>query len=180
MDDDSGWDEILVQGWGPLVREAAVVRVERAMVGSRGMLVRVMADPDTARPTWTELLHRLVLDAIRDETGADLEMLGSQAAWACYDDTWNALARRWRHGGDLAVVPARHERAVRALLAALPPWIAERAGVDAETHPMTPLEIDGRLLVDTEGLLLAVATDAGHLRPLERSRIEQILMRVPS
>jgi hypothetical protein len=178
VDDDTGWSEILVDGWGDLVRGAVVSRVERATVGHRGMLVRALADPDAARFAWTEQVHDLVLSAIREETGADLDALGSQAAWACYDDAWNALARRWRGGGTLHVVPGAQEHAVTALVRSLSPLAAEHAGADIGQDPWDLVQIDGRLLIDLEGLYAVVARDQGQLTVADRARIDQIIFRV--
>lgn len=179
MDDDSGWDQVLVQGWGPLVRAAVVDRIERALIGRRGLLVRTMADPDAARYAWTEALHRLVLDAIRAETGADLDSLGSQAAWACYDDTWRALEARWRDGEPLVVVPPAEESIVVTLLRDLPPVVAEAAGADVACDPYEPLRVAGHVLVDVEGLFACIAhDDRDVLSDLDRARMDQIIARV--
>jgi hypothetical protein len=102
-DDGTGWNEVLVAGWSPAVRTAVVARVEVLTASHRGVLVRALRDPEDARSAWTEAAHRAVLAAIRDETGADLEELGSQAAWECYEQVWDALVARWRDGGSLAV-----------------------------------------------------------------------------
>lgn len=152
MDDDTGWDAILVEGWGPLVRHAVVERVERATVGARGTLVRAVADPDHARFAWTEWLHEQVVAAIRVETGADLDRLGSQAAWACYEESWELLAGRWSGGGTMGVVTPGAERRVRLLLAAAPVWLAERAGADIAAIPPEPLVLDGSTRIDVEGI----------------------------
>lgn len=152
MDDDTGWDAILVDGWGPLVRHAVVERVERATVGARGTLVRALADPEHARFAWTEWLHERVVDAIHHETGANLDRLGSQAAWACYEDSWDALVCRWRDGGSTVEVRADAEERVLRLLAAAPPWLAERAGADIGTFPPEPLVVGGRVRLDVEGV----------------------------
>lgn len=156
LDDDTIWDAILVDGWGPLVRHAVVARVERATVGARGTLVRALADPDHARFAWTEWLHEHVVDAIRCETGADLDRLGSQAAWACYEDSWAALATRWRDGGDMGVVTPGAERRVRLLLAEAPAWLAERAGADISAIPPEPLVLAGLTRLDVEGIAALV------------------------
>jgi hypothetical protein len=152
VDDDTGWDAILVDGWGPLVRHAVVERVERATVGARGTLVRAVADPEHARFAWTEWLHEQVVEAIRLETGADLDRLGSQAAWACYEESWDLLAARWSDGGTMGVVSPGTERRVRLLLAAAPLWLAERAGADVSAVPPEPLVLAGATRVDVEGI----------------------------
>ncbi|GGI07209.1 hypothetical protein [Egicoccus halophilus] len=168
MDDDSGWNDLLVGGWHAGVRDAVVVRVERASVGHHGELVRTLSDPDGARYAWVESLHRRVLGAIRAETGADLDELGSQAAWACYEDVWERLRVRWGRGGRLARVPLGGEPDVVRLLHSLPPSAAEAAGADISCEPPDPLWLHGRLLVDLEGLAghVAASPDDTDLRIL--------------
>lgn len=152
MDDETGWNDVLVGGWHAGVRDAVVARVEQATFGRRGQLVRTLSDPDAARYAWVEALHARVVLAIREETGADLDALGSQAAWACYEDVWDRLRMRWGRGGRLARVRLGSEPATVRLLAALPVAAAEAAGADVSTEPPDPLWLDGRLLVDVEGL----------------------------
>lgn len=158
-DDDTGWTDVLLDGWGPLVRDAVVARVERHYVGSRAELVRVMRAPDHARYTWTEHLHRVVLTAIQIETGADLEELGSQAAWACYEDVWERLRARWHEGGAMRAVDPSDDDDVLLLLGLLPMAGAAAAGCDVGVSPFEPLVLEGRILLDAEGLLKWVATD---------------------
>lgn len=157
-DDETGWTAILLDSWGPLVRDAVVERVERATVGRRGMLVRTVAAPDDARYAWTEQLHREILAAIREEVGADLEEMGSQAAWACYDEVWERLTRRWADGERLGTVRSGEETRARRLVAQLVPRAAEAAGADVSTVPAEPLEVGGRVRVDREGLWALLAT----------------------
>lgn len=152
LEEDAVWEAILVDGWGPLVRHAVVERVERATLGSRGTLVRALADPDHARFAWTEWLHCQVVDAIMHETGADLDALGSQAAWACYEDAWELLAARWRDGGRLGRVASDAVPRLRTLLAHAPAWVAERAGADIGGIPPEPLVLHGVTRIDLEGL----------------------------
>lgn len=152
MDDDSGWNDVLVGGWHAGVRDAVVVRVERQTLGRHGQLVRTLRDPDEARYAWVEILHRDVLDAIRAETGADLDALGSQAAWACYEQVWDRLRTRWGRGGRLTRVPLGREPSVVTLLQQLPTATAEAAGADVSGPVPDPLWVDGRLLVDVHGL----------------------------
>lgn len=177
MDDDSGWTEILVEGWGPLVRAAVIERVEAATLTERGMLVRTLADPDAAPAEDIERLHALVVEAIATETGADLHELGSQAAWATYDETWEALGRRWESGGTTDVVPAGAESAVAALLRALP---SEAAAAGAcRTGPevvggVEPLWVEGRMRVDVDGLWAHAALADVPLSTLDRRRVERI------
>lgn len=155
VDDDTGWHEVLTGVWGPRVRDAVVARLEEATVGARCLLVHTLAaDAGHAdlREGWVEQLHQLVVEAIRAETGADLDGLGSQAAWATYEDVWATLRMRWRDGGSLAVVPLRREVAATACLRTLSAAAAQAAGMDVGVHPPEPLWIDGRLRVDPEGL----------------------------
>jgi hypothetical protein len=157
VDDETGWDEVLTGLWGPGVRDAVITRVEEATVGARCLLVCTLGEVDGPREGWVEQLHGLVLDAIREETGADLDDLGSQAAWATYEDVWETLERRWRDGGDLAVVPLRREVAATACLRQLTLVTAQAAGMDVGTDPPEPLWIAGRLRIDLEGLARVVA-----------------------
>lgn len=152
MDDDTGWNEVLTGVWGPGVRDAVVARVEAATVGARCLLVCTLRDEQATREGWVEQLHHLVVAAIRDETGADLDALGSQAAWASYEDVWDALAVRWRDGGDLATVALRREVAATACLRELQGLLAQAAGMDVGVDPPQPLWLDGRLRVDADGL----------------------------
>jgi hypothetical protein len=161
VDDSSGWNDVLLAVWNDHVRGQVVARIEGATVGRRGWLVRALADADGCQPAWTETVHALVLAAIRDETGADLEELGSQAAWDCYAQVWDALADRWSDGGSLAIVPLRLEPAVVALLAALPLEAAAYAGADVTGPTPDPLWIGGRLRVDIDGLRAYLALDGG-------------------
>ena len=173
VDDTTGWDEILTGVWGPRVRDAVVTRVEETTVGARCLLVRTLEDPEGPRGGWVEQLHRLVLDAIRAETGADLDELGSQAAWATYADVWDTLAHRWRDGGSLAEVPLRREVAATACLRQLSPLLAQAAGMDVGVDPPEALWIDGRLRVDPVGLARALA-DPGVVGA-ERIAAEELL-----
>lgn len=175
-DDETGWNAVLLETWSPRVCAAVVARVERATVGRRGTLVRTLADPEEARFAWTEQLHERVLAAIRDEVGADLEALGSQAAWACYDEVWAGLASRWADGGGLARVPAAAEVRVRRLVAGLSLAGAEAAGADVSEVPPVPLELGGAVLVDVEGLSAHLARTPVDRR--ERAIVEAILSSV--
>lgn len=151
-DDDTGWNEVLVGGWTEAVRDRVVARVETMTVGWRGSLVRTLAVPDDVPDRWTEALHRAIVLAIRDETGADLDLLGSHAAWGCYEDVWDALRAGWEDGGDLATVPLRSEPRVASLLADAPPHVAGAAGADISGAQPQPLWVAGRLRLDLEGL----------------------------
>lgn len=158
MDDETGWSLILTDGWGPLVLDAVVRRVEAAAIGDRARLVRTVTDPDEAPAIDVEYVHALVLEAIAVETGADLESLGSQAAWACYEQTWNHLADRWADGGRLVTIPIEHTATVHALVARLPVRVAAAAGADTSQIPAVPLMVEGVVHIDAEGLFAWIAT----------------------
>jgi hypothetical protein len=178
-DDGSGWNEVLVGGWTADVRDAVVVRIERASLGRRGWLVRTLADPDGVQAGWVEALHRVVVAAVAAETGADLDALGSQAAWACYDDVWAELGARWADGGALPQVPLGDEPAVVRLLQHLPPQIAEHAGADVSGTVPDPLWVAGRLRVDVEGLWAYLALHDGELSARTRRAIDLLIERCP-
>lgn len=152
MDDESGWHGVLLELWTPRVRDAVVARIERATLGRRGVLVRTLAYPEAAPEDWTEALHELVIASIQEETGADLDRLGSQAAWECYEQVWVALTRRWAEGGETALVPLGAEPEVDRLIRGLPPALAAEAGADISGPVPDPLWVGGRLRVDLEGL----------------------------
>lgn len=176
MDDDgSGWNELLLELWTAPVRAAVVHRIEAATVGRRGWLVRVLIEPETSPAGWTETVHALILAAIRDETGADLDGLGSQAAWECYEQVWNELAERWRDGGQLATVPLGAEPEVVRLLRSLPVEAAAHAGADVTREAPDPLWIAGRLRVDVDGLLAYLELDGGRVPHPVRTTIEQVV-----
>lgn len=172
-DDDTGWNEVLTGVWGPAVRDAVLARVEDATVGARCLLVCTLRDEATGREGWVEQLHHLVVESIRQETGADLDELGSQAAWATYEDVWNALVTRWWDGGDLATVALRREVAASACLRRLHGAAAQAAGMDVGTVPPEPLWLDGRLRVDAQGLT-RLLDDPG-FEGAERIAVEQLL-----
>lgn len=151
-DDETGWNEVLTGVWNPGVRDAVVTRVEDATVGARCLLVCTLRDEGRGREGWVEQLHHLVVEGIRQETGADLDELGSQAAWASYEEVWDTLATRWQHGGDLATVALRREVAASECLTRLHGTAAQAAGMDVGTEPPQPLWLDGRLRVDDRGL----------------------------
>ena len=171
VDDESGWHDVLVGGWHAGVRDAVVRRVERMATGHRGQLVRTLHDPDAARYAWVEELHRDVVAAIRDETGADLDSLGSQAAWACYEQVWDRLRTRWGRGGPLTRVPLGNEPTVVALLHRLPTGLAEAAGAEVSGHLADPLWVGGRLLVDLDGLRTAAADAPAEVRAVIASLV---------
>ncbi len=163
MDDTSGWDGVLRELWSAEVRDAVVARIEGATVGRRGWLVRVFATPEQVRGALTETVHAVVLAAIRDETGADLDELGSQAAWECYEQVWDELAGRWHDGGELPAVPLGREPEVVRALAGLPPEAAVYAGADLVAGAVQPLWLAGRLHVDVDGLRAYLALDGGRV-----------------
>lgn len=163
MDDESGWDEVLRGTWSDRVRDQVVDRIEQVTVARRGWLVRVLADPDHVRRELTELVHAVVLAAIRDETGADLDLLGSQAAWECYEQVWDELTRRWADGGPLAKVPLGREVEVVRILRALPDEAAVAAGADLTDGGVEPLWTSGRLRLDVEGIEVYRSLDGGRL-----------------
>ncbi len=178
MDDTSGWDGILREVWSPGVRDAVVARIEGATVGRRGWLVRVFAAPEQVRGELTETVHALVLAAIRDETGADLEALGSQAAWECYEQVWDTLAARWATGGALPAVPLGREPGVVRAVLELPPEAAVCAGADLVGGAVQPLWLAGRLYVDTEGLRAYLALDGGRVPAVVAADIAEVLTAV--
>lgn len=179
VDDESGWNAILLSMWTDRVCDAVVARVERETLERRGWFVRVFADPDGARPRLIETVHTLVVAAIHDETGADLDHLGSQAAWDCYQQVWVALSRRWEGGGTLATVPLGEEPAVVRALATLPDDAALAAAVDIDDHGAgQPLWLHGRLRVDADGLRRYLATRGQGIPPRVRSTVHRILTAV--
>jgi hypothetical protein len=176
VDDDSGWNDLLLQLWSEDVRDAVVARIEAATVGRRGWLVRVFAAPDAVRPELTETVHALVLAAIRDETGADLDVLGSQAAWECYEQVWEELAQRWSGGGRTEVVGIGREPEIVRLLAALPGEAAVCAGADVRADGTAdPLWLSGRLRVDADGLRAYLRLDGGRAPTAVHAAIHTIL-----
>lgn len=163
MDDETGWHEVLLRAWTPGVRDAVVARIEAATVGRRGWFVRVLAGEADERPGWTETVHALIVAAIRDETGADLDELGSQAAWEAYEQVWDRLVARWGDGGGLAVVPLGAEPEVVEALVGLPGEAAAALGADVTGPRPQPLWLAGRLRVDLEGLAAYRRLDGGLL-----------------
>jgi hypothetical protein len=176
VDDDSGWDEVLTGVWGPTVRDAVVARVEAATVGARCLLVCTLRDEGVGRDGWVEQLHHLVVEAIRDETGADLDELGSQAAWTTYEDVWKRLAARWHDGGQMSLVPLRREVEATACLRHLLGLAAQAAGMDVGADPPQPLWLEGRLRVDAEGLRrLLTEADLDGAQRLAAERLLEIV-----
>jgi hypothetical protein len=161
MDDESGWNEVLLDMWSDGLRDQVVERIESLAVGRHGWLVRVFSDPEAVAGGLTETVHALVLAAIRDETGADLEELGSQAAWECYEQVWDRLADRWADGGPLAVVPIGNEPEVVRLIRRLPLEGAVAAAADVSGAEPDPLWLHGRLRVDVAGLQAYLRLDGG-------------------
>ena len=178
MDDSSGWNEVLVGVWADPVCDAVVARIEAATVGRRGWLVRVLVDPDAARADWTETVHALVLAAIRDETGADLDELGSQSAWDCYEQVWERLRRAWGDGGRLAKVRLGAEPEVSRLVTGLPAEAAAYAGADVTRDVPDPLWLVGRMRIDDEGLRAYLALDGGRAPADVHTAVTTILARL--
>ena len=178
MDDSSGWNEVLLGVWHQGVRDAVVARIEAATIGRRGWLVRVFATPDAARADWTETVHAVVLAAIRDETGADLDELGSQAAWECYEQVWECLRERWGDGGDLATVRLGAEPEVTRLMSSLPAEAAACAGADVTTATPDPLWLRGRLRVDAQGLGAYLILEGGTAPRSVHAAVTTILSRL--
>ncbi len=177
MDDDgTGWNEVLLTTWSDEVRSTVVERVEHLTTGWRGPLVRTLRDTDAVPSAWIEALHATVVAAIAEVTGADLDELGSHAAWNCYEEVWQALTRRWADGGTLAVVPLGREPAVTTLLTTLPPEAAAAAGADTSAASPDPLWSAGRLRIDVEGLQLLLSR--GVLNGADEIRIELLLRNV--
>jgi len=176
VDDESGWNDLLLELWTDEVRDAVVRRIEDAMVGRRGWLVRVFAAPERVRAELTETVHAVVLAAIRDETGADLDILGSQAAWECYEQVWEELAGRWADGGRTVPVPLGAEPEVVRSLVGLPAEAAVCAGVDLDADGRTdPLWVAGRLRIDADGLRAYLQLDGGRAPVAVHRAIHAIL-----
>ncbi len=177
FDDDSGWTEILVSGWGPLVRAAVVDRVERGLVGRRGVLCRAVTEEaaSAGHAACVEQVHALVVAGIRVETGADIDELGSQAAWACYDEVWGQLQDRWGDGGRTVPVPHAVVDEVTALVRSLSPAAAEHAGADIGEVPFRPLHVGARVHVDVEGLFAHLALDTGEVTAGDRVLIDRLI-----
>jgi hypothetical protein len=179
MDDESGWNAVLLELWSDEVRDAVVARIERVAVGRHGWLVRVFADPEGVREQLTEIVHAIVVAAIRDETGADLDELGSQAAWECYEQVWDGLAVRWADGGGLATVAIGREPSVVRAIASLPAEAAVAAGAELGPGGADPLWLRGRLRVDTRGLRSYLDLDGGRAPAAVHAAITGILAEVP-
>ena len=180
FDDDTGWTEILVDGWGPLLCAAVVERVERGMVGRRGVLSRALREEASSpgHAACVEEVHARVVEAIRIETGADLDELGSQAAWACYDQVWGRLQHRWEAGGGTVAVAPGVEAEVVTLLRALSPRAAQHAGADVGAMPFAPMVVGARVHVDLEGVFAYLARDSGEVTASDRTLIDRLVFLV--
>lgn len=174
LDEENDWSLILTDGWGPLVLDAVVRRVEADLLGERARLVRAVIDPDHASADDIEHVHERILAAIEVETGADLEQLGSQSSWACYEQTWAHLAQRWSDGGRLVTISPEHTATVHAIMARLPVAIARAAGADVSGIPAVPAMIDGVLHLDAEGLFHWIAT-SGEAHGPDRVDVDLLL-----
>jgi hypothetical protein len=179
VDDDTGWNEVLLDLWSPSLRDDVVARIESASRGRHGWLVRVFADPEGVAAGLTETVHRLVLAAIRDETGADLEALGSQAAWECYEQVWDTLAARWADGGSLGVAPIGREPELVRLVRQLPLEAAVAAAADVSGPEADPLWLAGRLRIDVIGLRAYLRLDGGRAPAPVHALVTSILRLVP-
>ncbi|MCC5950088.1 MAG: hypothetical protein JJT89_16685 [Nitriliruptoraceae bacterium] len=179
-DDDTGWNEVLLELWSPRVRDDVVRRIEQATTGRHGWLVRVFAAPEGVAAGLTEVVHRVILAAIRDETGADLESLGSQAAWECYEQVWDRLAARWADGGSLGTAPIGREPDLVRAVRALPLEAAVAAGADGAASPPDPLWLHGRLRIDVIGLHAYLRLDGGQVPEAVQQPLQVILGQVPA
>ena len=160
MDDESGWHEILIDGWGPLVRSAVVERAVDAFAFRRGVLAETVANPDDAEAQWVEDVHTAIVEGIRTETGANIEELGSQAAWAPYTEVWQGLADRMLLDDDLVPVPEYRVGQVLALLQEMPDEaVVHAGGVPWPDGPVQAAVVDGRARVHLDGLFKWLATD---------------------
>lgn len=177
FDDDDGWTEILVSGWGALVRAAVVDRVERALVGRRGILWRAVNEEVASggHAACVEEVHDHIVAGIRVETGADIDALGSQAAWACYDEVWGQLQRRWADGGTTLPVDPAVADEVTALVRSLCPAAAQHAGADIGVMPFRLLRVGDRLHVDVDGLFAYLARDVGEVTSGDRMLIDRLV-----
>ena len=174
MDDDTAWTEILVDGWGPLVRSAVADRVEEDFAAERGTLAAAVLDPDDAPAEAVEAVHGRIVAAIGVETGADLDELGSQAAWATYEDTWAELARRLRSLPGMRPLTDAQLEPVRRILASLPADAALAAGAAAGTREPARRGDDRRPAVDVPGLYRWLATEEG-AGEADRDRVRALL-----
>ena len=159
MDDETGWNAILVQTWGEGVRAAVCDRVEEAMARSRGVLVLAVTTPDVAPVDAVERVHLAVVEAIAAETGADLDELGSQAAWATYDDVWAELGRRLADGGGLEHFAPGAEPEVRRLLRGLPRTAIEHAGAVVDGPDVRVVRTGQGPCLDVDGIFRWLAGD---------------------
>ncbi len=179
MDDHTEWTRILVEGWGPLVMAAVVDRVERGMVGRRGVLVRALVEerrPSPGHAACVEEVHERILEAIRVETGADLDALGSQAAWATYDQVWGHLQQHWhRPTAGLCRVPPEVADEVAVLVRSLSPAGATHAGADVGADPYVLLHHGGGPCIDVEGLFAHLARDDGEVTDRERELVRRLV-----
>jgi hypothetical protein len=162
VDDETGWTEILLDVWGPLVLDAVAHQVEQAFSTRRGLLAATALDPDEVDTDWVESVHVAVVAGIAAETGADIEEMGSQSVWAIYDEIWTALASRAMADPAFVVVPEHRVGQVHAIIAELPLSAALHAGgVPWAEGPTAPVVLDGRTRVHLDGVFRWLATDDG-------------------
>lgn len=174
MDDESGWNAILVEGWDEPVRAAVCDRVEERMAAARGVLAVAVVTPEDAPVQAVERVHDAVVAAIATETGASLDQLGSQAAWATYDDVWAELGRRWHDGGGMEVVAEPLDAEVLALLAGLPREAIEHAGGVLDGMEVQLLRTATATYLDVEGIFRWLATEQDTPEDL-RDRARQLV-----
>lgn len=159
MDDESGWHAILVEGWGELVRAAVCDRVDDALATACGVLAIAAVTPDNAPAAAVERVHHAVVTAIAAETGADLDLLGSQSAWATYEDVWAELGRRWADGGRMELLAPSAVDEVLLLLTGLPLAAVEHAGAVRDGDHVQVLRTADGVHLDVEGLFRWLATE---------------------
>lgn len=174
MDDESGWHAILVEGWGDLVRAAVCDRVDDALATARGVLAIAVVTPDGAPAAAVERVHHAVVAAIAAETGADLDELGSQSAWATYEDVWEELGRRWADGGRMELLPPSAEDEVLRLLTDLPTAAVEHAGAAPDGEHVQVLRTAAGARLDVEGLFRWLATEPDADAQI-RARVRQVI-----
>lgn len=179
MDDESGWHTILVEGWGDPVRDAVCDRVDDALAAAHGVLAIAVVTPDGAPAAAVERVHHAVVAAIAAETGADLDLLGSQAAWATYEDVWGELTRRWADGGRMELLRPSVQDEVLRLLTGLPPAAVEQAGAVRDGDHVQVLRTTDGVHLDVEGLSrwLATATDATETVRARARRVVEVARR---
>ena len=174
MDDDSGWNAVLVEGWDDDVRAAVCDRVDAAFRHARGVLAIAATEPDAAPADAVERVHTAIVTAIAAETGANLDELGSQAAWATYDDVWAELGRRWADGPGLERTRPAAEAEVVRLLTGLPRVAVEHAGAMVDDGSVRLLRTPDGARLDVDGIFRWLATD-DHAPDAVRARARAVV-----